>query len=171
MTEKTKRPGGRHGPPIHHKEGPYFLTPEVQTILLSALRSGVHFETAAALAGIARDTLWRWLREGRRAPDGPCGVFVKEADRALAEAEAGHVRNIRDAGQEDWKASAWILQNRYPERWGNKVKVETTDEQPEETDLDGYSTEELLELHAGIEAVKRKLTKRKLHTPTEKSTH
>jgi len=53
--------------------------------------------------------------------------------RQLAEAEAKHeithLENIRTAGKKEWRASAWALERRYPERYGARKQQELTGKQ------------------------------------------
>src|SRR5690242_17998991 len=51
-----KHPGGR----------PTVLTKDVNDKILSFLRLGAYVETAVSAAGVAKDTFYRWLKEGAR---------------------------------------------------------------------------------------------------------
>lgn len=101
-------PGGR----------PLSLTPEIRHEIIDAVEHGVYLETAAAIAGVARSTLYLWLRQGRKAKEGPQAEFLAQVKRSLARREADDVRAIRTAGERSWQAVAWLLERRYPHRWG-----------------------------------------------------
>ena len=106
---------------------PYKLTPEVTAKISRALRLGAFLETAAGYAGLDRDTLKEWIKLGR----GPEArqvhrEFVEEIDAAMADAEVAMLQRVSDA--EEWQASAWRLERRYPDRWGriDRLKAEHT---------------------------------------------
>lgn len=99
------------------------LTAERRRRLLDALSRGHHRTTACALAGINDRTLRTWLR---RADDGD--PRYAELARSVREAEAGteeiHLGRILSAGVEDWRATAWWAERRFPDRWGDRVRIE-----------------------------------------------
>jgi len=77
------------------------LTKAVQDIIVTAIRCGNYLETAAALAGVHRDTLYEWLRKGAAAPEGDCyRDFSDTLTRAMAESESLAIEAIRQAGEE-----------------------------------------------------------------------
>lgn len=53
-------------------------------------------------------------------------VFSVLLTHARARAEAAHVRNIRTAAQQDWRASAWFLERTRPQEFGRIDRVEHT---------------------------------------------
>jgi len=65
-------------------------------------------------------THWRKL-----ALDGHAGYedLEDEIQKALAEGEAIHVARIAEAGRVSWRASAWLLERMYPERWGEPLRM------------------------------------------------
>jgi len=95
-------------------------------------------ETAAAYAGISKDTLYAWLKRGQREKEkkekDPSyeipkyeRQFVRFSDaveKALAEAEMRDVMIIYEASKEQWQAAAWRLERKFPDRWGRKLSVE-----------------------------------------------
>lgn len=115
---EPKRPPGR----------PTKLTPEVQTTIVNALAAGTYLETAAAAAGINQDTLHRWLRNGARADGGLQKGFSEAVKKALASAEVRNLATITLASASQWQAAAWILERRYPQRWGRVERHEQTGE-------------------------------------------
>jgi hypothetical protein len=109
--------------PKKKKRGrPEKISPEIQELFCSALAAGNYLHTAAAYAGISRDTLNRWLKLGRRSAaakkrpyraayvDGS-GRLVPEqkgcryrafsdaVTKAMATAEVGHVSNVLAAAK------------------------------------------------------------------------
>jgi transposase len=100
---------------------PTKLTPEIQEKIVSVIRKGNYIETAAAYAGISKQTLYNWLRTGSRKPTGVYGEFVRAVEQALAESEMADLARIEQAAIEGhWQASAWRLERRFPKRWGKQ---------------------------------------------------
>jgi transposase len=101
------------------------LTPEVQEKILLHLRVGAYMETAAACAGIAKDTLYAWLKKGARG-EKPYAEFAEKVHKAVAESESRDLATVLKASQKNWTAAAWRLERRFPERYGrnDRVKVE-----------------------------------------------
>ena len=62
------------------------------------------------------------LAEARRASAGRTLRRVCRAlKRADLEAELACLRQIKEAAQNgDWRAAAWMLERRYPEKWGRR---------------------------------------------------
>jgi transposase len=120
--EKAKKhPGGR----------PPKLTPETRTKVLTCLRGGAYLETAAAMAGVHRDTLRIWLIKGAERPNTPYGEFARDAEKAMAESELRDLTLIGTAAQTQWTAAAWRLERRFPERYALRTKVDNTHASPD----------------------------------------
>lgn len=105
------------------KRAPNKLTPEVRARVLQAIRTGCYVETAAAYAGISKQTLFNWLREGARG-DPRAVEFHREFTEALARAELKELAIISKAAEKSWPAAAWILERRFPKRWGQNRDTE-----------------------------------------------
>lgn len=105
---------------------------ELATRILRYIAAGNYLETAAGAAGISPVTLRTWLKNGARYQQGtgPDGTgkrnpkhkqfadFLTAYETAEKEAEAAALLNIARAGRDDWRADAWRLERRHPERWG-----------------------------------------------------
>lgn len=98
---------------------PTTLTPEVQAGFLAALRRCWYVETACHITGIPRSTVYGWLKRGRREQGGPYADFLGAIKKALAEKEADCLSMIEAHGKRHWQALAWLLERRFPDRWGN----------------------------------------------------
>jgi len=108
--------------------------------IVAAVRAGNFIETAAAFAGISKQTLYNWLKEGARERDrrenGEKADHTKDLyvqfsfqiEQALAEAEMRDVEIITKAAEQQWQAAAWRLERKYPDRWGRKVAVDAKQE-------------------------------------------
>jgi hypothetical protein len=93
---------------------PTKLTEPVADDLVVLLAAGVPIPVAARSVGVSRRTLDRWLRQDELRDR------VEQA-RATGPEHRGHRRSAgraaRRAAQFDWKAAAWWLERRWPDRW------------------------------------------------------
>jgi len=117
---------------------PTKLTYELIEQIADLVRNGNYIETASAVAGINKNSLYRWLKRGAREEERLAKNpklkgkieekiyvdFSNAVKKAMAESEADDLENIKKASREDWKASAWRLERRFPNRWGRKEKVD-----------------------------------------------
>ncbi|NIM50412.1 MAG: hypothetical protein GTO22_14375 [Gemmatimonadales bacterium] len=121
-------PGGR----------PTILTREVLAELTRVLSSGCHIETACHFVGVSKPSMHRWVRAGQKLEaDIEAGVPIDPERRereqiylefrhalkeSIAKAEIGSLATIRNAAKEKWQAAAWILERRFPDRWGRTIQ-------------------------------------------------
>jgi hypothetical protein len=96
--------------------------------IVNLVRAGNYRETAAAAAGISPKTLRNWLHRGAKAgkANAAYAQFSADLDVAEAEAEARDNKKISDAPEKDWRAAAWRLARKNPDRWGDKQRLEHT---------------------------------------------
>lgn len=99
------------------------LTEEVQEKVCEYVRQGLTYEVAARAAGISESTFYRWRERGEKARKGKFRKFWEALKRAEAEGEQALVRRILSASNDTWQAAAWILERRYPDRWGRRDRV------------------------------------------------
>jgi transposase len=119
------------------------LTEAVQQELYNAIAGGNTHETACALAGIATSTFYEWINKGEKAKSGAYNNFYDQIRKAEALAEAKRIEIIRKAGEgkgvfedkPDWKAAAWYLERRYPEKWGRRHIVADVNHSGEVTEV------------------------------------
>ena len=112
---------------------PTKLTPELTDEIVKLVGLGNYIETAAAFSGLSKQTIYNWLRRGRREIDrvgagsrsrkirkkeALCVEFVDAITRARAEFEVTALHKINVASNEDWKAAAWRLERLNPQRYG-----------------------------------------------------
>lgn len=106
------------------------LTPRRLNLILEKVRNGVPPQTAAGTLGIPRQTWSKWLTLGRA--DGAVEPYRSLADRLDAAVDEWHesrVKTIEDAGQKDYRASAWLLERRLRDQYGDPkgdVNVQVT---------------------------------------------
>lgn len=99
---------------------PSLLTDEVQEKIVAVVKGGSLLETAAAVAGIGRRTVYEWLEQGAAGKE-PYAAFAAAVHQAKAEGESRNVMLIARAGAKDWRAAAWLLQRQNPEKYGQPV--------------------------------------------------
>ena len=75
---------------------------------------------ACTQSGIGERTYYRWLEECED------GEWTEEVNAAKDFAEAVALSKLKRLGDEkaDWRAYAWILERRYPDRWGAKKELD-----------------------------------------------
>lgn len=101
------------------------LTPEVARTILDAVRAGNFKTTAAAAAGVHRDSLYEWLRRGDEEPDSVFADFAEQLRAAEAEYEleaVAFLQTTRDPVA--LKARAWLLERLHPDRFGKRLRAE-----------------------------------------------
>ena len=103
-TEKTK--------PTRTRTGKY--TTILAHQICDLIAKGVPLSAAASGSGINRSTLHRWRKEKEE--------FAEMIDQAIGVSEARLITDITIS--EDWKAKAWILERRFPERWSKRDKID-----------------------------------------------
>ncbi|MBX2987871.1 MAG: hypothetical protein KF802_08225 [Bdellovibrionaceae bacterium] len=118
----------------HPKDTTPKLTEQLIETIAQAIRVGAYVETAVALAGVSKDSFYRWLRQAESDDSTPLTVKLSDAvKKALAESEKRDLDVIDKAAQEgEWTAAAWRLERKFPNKWGRQSKV-----QLEHTGMDG----------------------------------
>jgi transposase len=114
------------------KGRPSKFTPEVTDKILLTLRAGNYIETSAAFAGVSKETLYAWLKQGAAEEVGPYRDFSDAVEEALAIGEITDVQRVGNAAKDDWRAAAWRLERRHSKRWGRKEHIEVTKPKLEE---------------------------------------
>ncbi len=104
------------------------------TAIVEAIEAGNYKATACAAAGIHRDTMHSWETRGE-AGEEPFASFVLRLREAEAKAEMGLLAEIRGAqgGTKEcpgdvWTARAWVMERRFPKRWGLRVRAAVNEE-------------------------------------------
>lgn len=169
------------GPP----GAPPKLTLELIGLISDYLKTGAYVETAFMSCGVPKACFYEWMKKGRAARKGIYTALTDAVDKAVAEGEMRDLFNIeraaagsraeylRDKNGEvvldgegnpivtkpmmkpDWKASAWRLERRNPNRWSQKQTLEhtTTNEKTPSGRLTGEELDaEVLRLEAAVKA-------------------
>lgn len=132
---------------------PSLFTPELQRLILTALRAGNYMNTVADAVGIGVATIHEWIARGEgRDPDRPqtpeFAEFAAEVKKALSLGEIAAIDRLQKAARGNvlrerttvkrgnetettekyyppvWQADAWFLERRYPDRWGRRERHE-----------------------------------------------
>jgi len=108
----TKRQRGR----------PSKLTPAIKSKLISMIRIGVPLQTACKCCNLDYATVKEWIQRGKgthssRGKTPEFSAFADSYDQAIGECEANLIARIQTAASNDWKAAAWLLARRHPQRW------------------------------------------------------
>ena len=106
---------------------PCKLTPSIQAAIVASIANGATRQAAADLAGIGAATVREWIARGEgRDPDRPATPeledFAAEVRRAEASLEIRCVETI--LASDNWRAAAWLLERRFPDRWGPSARHE-----------------------------------------------
>lgn len=103
---------------------PSKLTEATALAVCDAVRYGLTLDIAAQAAGVNVATLHGWRTRGEEdlehGRDTPFARFVEDFTRAQAEGEVNLVQSIRAHVLVDWRAGAWLLERRAPDRWSSK---------------------------------------------------
>jgi len=102
---------------------PTKLTDAVEQKLLEAIKAGNYRRVAAHYAGVSIRTFQAWVERGKAAPGSRHGSFLQRVLEAEGQAEIEATGCIAKAAKEDWRAAAWYLERKHPERWARKDQV------------------------------------------------
>ena len=102
---------------------PTKFTTEVRKKILWALRLGNYRKTAAEYAGISERTLCMWVARGEQGEAGEYREFLDQVLEAEQTAEVRALGVIHQAANKDWKAAAWFLERKFPERFCTRAAV------------------------------------------------
>lgn len=107
---------------------PTRLTEEHIRKIVHAILAGNYLETAASYANIYPKTLRNWLVAGaQRNASALQRELTRRVNDAVAVAEVNAIAEIRAVGagldgrKRDWKALAWWLERKFPDRWARKT--------------------------------------------------
>ena len=102
---------------------PTKFTEETRKKILWALRLGNYRKTAAEYAGISERTLGDWLYKGAEGETTEYAAFHKDVLEAEQAAEVRALGVIQQAANRDWKAAAWFLERKFPERYCTRAAI------------------------------------------------
>ncbi len=100
------------------------LTTEMIEQICDLLIQGSTIAGAAMLTGISESTIYRWLAMGKSEGADPIYVeLVARVSEAIESSEFELLQRMRIAGSkpDHWRATAWMLERRFPEKYGKNV--------------------------------------------------
>lgn len=103
------------------------LTPEMIEQVCDLLIEGSTIAGAARLTGISESTIYRWLAMGKSEGTEPIYVeLVARVGEAIESSEFELLQRMRIAGSkpDHWRATAWMLERRFPEKYGKNVSAQ-----------------------------------------------
>lgn len=83
--------------------------------VLGAVASGLNVKDACAVAGISRQTLYNHIESD--------SDFAQEFEKAQVGFKLSHLRNVASASQNDWRASAWILERKFKDEFSLRQEM------------------------------------------------
>lgn len=86
------------------------------------IRLGNYTTVVTQYLGIHQSTWYNWMQEGEEAKTGLKREFFERIKKAESFAEIKNVQQIQKASEDNWQASAWYLERKFPERWGKRDK-------------------------------------------------
>jgi transposase len=94
------------------------LTKELIRKFEQLLSAGNYVVTTCGTLGVSQSAYYDWLKKGETAKNGLYAEFEQAVKRAEHIAEA---KWLYDISQDNaWQSKAWLMERRYPERWGRK---------------------------------------------------
>ena len=108
------------------------LSKEIIGVISKILEEGNYREVACKMAGIHRKTLANWMKRGEHEKGGLYGELYEAVSLAEGTFEVSAVRLIQKAALTSWFAAAWLLERKWPERWGRR-EVPPVDEMETDT--------------------------------------
>lgn len=114
-------------------------TPKMAQAIADHIAMGMSTSDAAALAGIHRDTFYRWMKRGARAfkrmqkapgqevqaQEAPFLAFYRLVQQAIPRRKQALLAQIQQAAREPqhWQAAAWLLERLHPEEFGRRDRL------------------------------------------------
>jgi len=106
------------------------LTPEITTIICDGLARGKTRECAVAASGVSYQSFLNWMERGESSKNGDIyRPFFEAVKKAESKAEDLWLDRLQDDRTPKWQRFAWLLERRFPERWGQKQYTDSRVEQ------------------------------------------
>lgn len=140
---------------VHPQGRDTYCTPQVIQIATRLHAAGLSLPVLCKAIGLSFATAQDWNRQGRAdlaaGRDSPFARWWTGLEEAKGACEANLVRLVSAGAVSDWKAAAFLLERRYPQRWG---KPEHRLPKDVKDDLSKLSTEDLRKVASGQELPK-----------------
>ena len=136
--------GSKPNPPKKYSKEPVGrptkFTPERTAAIIDAIAHRVPYELAAEANGISAETLYEWLRIGKKHRNECIDSEHAKFSEALKRAEMTKVREHTEviaARPERWQADAWLLERRWYKYFGANAQVNELNERLARLEEDG----------------------------------
>lgn len=96
------------------------LTPELAVEALGLVENGATNADVCSYLGVAETTFYRWLKIPKTDAERQLCEGLK---RAETKRKLWHLQRINRAAENDWKASAWYLERRYPNEYARTQRI------------------------------------------------
>ena len=103
---------------------PRKLTPELQAKICALIAAGDTYELACGKCRIDAKTFYNWRKLGKEHPVSVYGSLMKEF--GFAETDSEHLMLHKLLDHQDWRATQWLMKNRWPDRYRDKIEQELT---------------------------------------------
>jgi|SRR6185503_13723022 len=104
----------------------YLFTKERREAIIDAIRHRIPYQLAAEANGIDEETLFAWIRRGKRDKAENVDTDYVVFSECIKRAEMTKVREHLDmiaAKPERWQADAWILERRWHQHFGPNAQL------------------------------------------------
>ena len=98
------------------------LTKELGKKICHLVAQGNYPSSACEQVGVPSGTFFGWLKRGETTSDEPYKSFAGALRMAESISESNAIAEIVEST--DWRARAWFLERRYPDRWNAKTNSE-----------------------------------------------
>lgn len=110
------------------------LTKELADEVCKYISQGITKRSAAEAAGISEVSFYSYINQGEenlekgKTEDKDIFVyFYKQVKKAETFFKLSHLKNIKNAAEDNWQASAWMLERCFPSEYGkSKREIEIT---------------------------------------------
>jgi len=133
---------------------------------LAASQMGMSIDLLSAYIGVARSTVFEWIRRGSEEPGSIYREFSDAVSRGRSQCAALNLHRIQQASAEDWRAAAWIMERRfgYHRQLDVRAEYKEADRRPIQT---GADLDELLSTLGRAEEIRGQLSSLVVHEDEE----
>ena len=101
------------------------LTKEIGKKICQLVAQGNYPSSACEQVGVPNSTFFGWLKRGESTQEEPYHSFAGALRMAESISESSAIAEIVEST--DWRARAWFLERRYPDRWSQKNNNESSE--------------------------------------------
>jgi len=133
---------------------------------LAASQMGMSIDLLSDYIGVARSTVFEWIRRGSEEPGTIYREFSDAVSRGRSQCAALNLHRIQQASAEDWRAAAWIMERRfgYHRQLDVRAEYKEADRRPIQT---GADLDELLSTLGRAEEIRGQLSSLVVHEDEE----